>query len=55
MEAVAAVAGLVKKQEEGTVRYRVQVGCFGKKDNALQLQDRLKALGFDAIIKEETA
>lgn len=53
MEAVAAVAGLQKKQDESDVRYRVQVGFFSKKENAERLQAQLKGLGFDAIIKEE--
>jgi N-acetylmuramoyl-L-alanine amidase len=55
MEAIAAVKGLQKKQDDSKVRYRVQVGCFSKEENAKRLQAQLKGLGFDAIIKEETA
>ena len=50
MEAVAQVAGLRKR----ATRYRVQVGCFSEKENALRLREQLKNAGFDAIIKEET-
>lgn len=32
--------------------YRVQVGAYSKKENAEALQKKLKAAGFDAIIKE---
>ena len=30
--------------------YRVQVGAYGNRDNALKVRDRLKALGYDSII-----
>lgn len=33
--------------------YRVQVGAFSIKENALRLQEKLKAQGYDCIIKEE--
>ena len=33
--------------------YRVQVGAFSSKSNAEQMQKKLKAAGFDAIIKTE--
>lgn len=33
--------------------YRVQVGAYGVKANAEAMQKKLKAAGFDAIIKEE--
>lgn len=32
--------------------YRVQVGAYSKKENAEDMQKKLKAAGFDAIIKE---
>lgn len=51
MAAVAQVAGLRKK----TTRYRVQVGYFREKENALALQEKLKTAGFDAIVREEAA
>ena len=35
------------------VLYKVQVGAFSIKDNAVELQNQLKKLGYDAIIKEE--
>lgn len=35
------------------VVYRVQVGAFAKKENAEQMQKKLKAAGFDAVIKTE--
>nr|WP_246451994.1 SPOR domain-containing protein [Alkalicella caledoniensis] len=31
--------------------YRVQVGAFGKKENAEALMNRLKKAGFDAYMK----
>ena len=34
--------------------YRVQVGYYGVKANAEAMRDKLKAAGFDAIIREET-
>lgn len=34
------------------ILYRVQVGAFSIKENAVKLQKQLKKLGFDAIIKE---
>jgi cell division septation protein DedD len=33
--------------------YRVQVGAFSKRENAEALVKKLKAAGFDAIIKSE--
>jgi len=36
------------------MRYRVQVGYFSVKENAVALKEKLKALGFEAIIKEES-
>ena len=47
----------VKRCKEGSDTkpkklYRVQVGAFAIKDNALRLQQELKEKGYDAIIKE---
>lgn len=36
------------------VLYRVQVGAFAKKENAVAMANKLKALGFDTIIKTES-
>lgn len=46
---------LTKKQKpvEPAKHYRVQVGYFSSQKNAEELVDKLKAAGFDAIIKEE--
>lgn len=52
MEAIAKVAGLKKREADSNVRYSVQVGVFSKKENADNLISALKALGFDAIVKE---
>ena len=41
-----------EKADKGTL-YRVQVGAYSKKENAIAMQNKLKALGFDAIIKAE--
>lgn len=38
---------------EKTVTYKVQVGAFKDKENALKMQAKLKELGYEAIIKEE--
>jgi len=53
MEAVATLAALEKRLPQGKTYYRVQVGYFSKKENALRLQTQLKELGFGAILKEE--
>ena len=41
-----------EKADKSTL-YRVQVGAYSKKENAVAMQNKLKALGFDAIIKAE--
>ena len=46
---------LTKKPTEPAKRYRVQTGYFSSKENAEKHAAELKALGFDAIIKEENA
>lgn len=38
---------------ETVVTYKVQVGAFKDKENALKMQAKLKELGYEAIIKEE--
>lgn len=44
---------LTKKPVEPAKHYRVQVGYFSKRENAEELVDKLKAAGFEAIVKEE--
>lgn len=39
--------------DPGKVLYKVQVGAFEEKKNAIDMQTKLKELGYDAIIKEE--
>ena len=46
-------AGKAEAQRE--TLYRVQVGCYRVKENAEAMLKRLKAAGYDAILKEETA
>ena len=48
---VAFVPETPPEAEEPEVLYRVQCGAFSKKENAEALVARLKAAGFDAIIK----
>ena len=48
---VAFVPETPPEAEEPKVLYRVQCGAFSKKENAEALVARLKAAGFDAIIK----
>ena len=48
---VAYVPETPPEAEEPKVLYRVQCGAFSKKENAEALVARLKAAGFDAIIK----
>lgn len=40
-------------KEEGKIMHRVQVGAYSKKENAEAMVAKLKAAGFDAIIKTE--
>ena len=40
------------KEAKPDVMYVVQVGAFSKKENAEALVDKIKAAGFDAILKE---
>lgn len=57
-EALVSVAGLSKKpqppvDERPGKLYRVQTGAFRNRDNAAALAEKLKAQGYDTIIKEE--
>jgi cell division septation protein DedD len=51
MEAIAQVAGLKKKPAD--TLYCVQVGAFRKKDYAIEMVKKLKAVGFDGYITEK--
>ncbi|MBQ8303466.1 MAG: N-acetylmuramoyl-L-alanine amidase [Clostridia bacterium] len=42
----------VEEPTKSEVLYRVQVGAYKEKENAIKMQERLKAAGFDAIIKQ---
>ena len=42
-----------KEQVLGTQIFRVQVGAFKNRDNALNLLEKLKSAGFDGFIKED--
>lgn len=48
MEAIAAVAGLKRKPN----LYRVQVGAFSNRENAVNLLENLKNIGFEGLIVE---
>ena len=48
MEAIAKVAGLKKKSQ----LYRVQVGAFSDRENAANMLEILKNIGFDGLIVE---
>ena len=51
MEGIAKVAGLKKKAAPApSTVYRVQVGAFSNKQNAVKLRDELKKKGYDAFI-----
>ena len=49
----ARLGEISEKKEEANVIYRVQVGAFGKKENAEAMAAKLKAAGYDTIIKTE--
>lgn len=51
MEGIALAAGIVHNKPV----YRVQVGAFAVKENALAMQQELKSRGYDCFIKEEWA
>ena len=51
--AAMVTAALNNKPADDTIKYRVQVGAYSKKENAEDMVARLKAAGFDAIIKTE--
>ena len=48
-------AGAQGASAAGQTHYRVQVGYYAVKANAEAMRKKLKAAGFDAIIKEESA
>ena len=48
---IQAELNALNKPSTGKI-YRVQVGAYSNKDNALAMQKKLKAQGYDAIIKE---
>lgn len=53
VEVLVAKGGLRKKAVVTSGKlYRVQVGVYSERPNAEAVQKRLKAMGFDAIIKE---
>ena len=41
---------VVPEANDGNIIYRVQVGAYSVKENAINMQNKLKAAGFDAII-----
>lgn len=49
----AKLGNTSEKKEEAEVIYRVQVGAFGKKENAEVMAAKLRAAGYDTIIKTE--
>lgn len=49
-QAAAEALGLVQKQADSNVLYRVQVGAYREAANAAAMQEKLKAAGFDAVI-----
>ena len=51
-KAVAEALVLQRKQSAAGVLYRVQTGAFRDKENAVQMQEKLKAAGFDTVIVE---
>ena len=49
-ETVQALCELLDVTYTPPVLYRVQVGAYAKKENALAMADKLKRAGFDAIV-----
>ncbi len=43
----------VAYQSETATRYKVQVGCYLVRENAVAMQKKIKAVGFDAFIVKE--
>jgi len=43
---------LPRKQQASGMLYRVQTGAFREKENALRMQEKLKAAGFDTVLVE---
>ena len=48
---IQAELNALNKTSSGKI-YRVQVGAYSNKDNAIAMQKKLKSQGYDAIIKE---
>ena len=46
--------GVVEEAKPANILYRVQVGAYSVKKNAIDMQNRLKSYGFDSIIVEVT-
>ena len=40
----------VTRADDGTERHRVRIGPFASRDEALQVRDRAKAQGYDALL-----
>lgn len=55
VSALAELGNLKQRPEpvQNNKLYRVQVGAYKVKENAINMQNKLKAAGFDAIIKED--
>lgn len=49
--ATLGIAFVAEPPKSGTL-YRVQVGAYKEKENAIKMQEKLKAAGFDSIIKQ---
>jgi N-acetylmuramoyl-L-alanine amidase len=50
VEVLARKGGLTKKPADSGKIYRVQVGAFGKYENAVAYKEQVEAAGFDAVI-----
>jgi len=44
---------MIKNQFTNNILYKVQVGAFSKKENAIKLSNELKKLGYDNFIVTE--
>jgi cell division protein FtsN len=52
----AIAKGILKSlgvEIQGEKRYKVQVGCYLYRENAEDMQKKIKAVGFDAFIVRE--
>lgn len=52
VQELALIKKIVEEKPEDNKVYRVQVGAYSKKANAENMQKKLKAAGFDAVIVE---